>query len=174
MPAFQQLHQPIQLAGSYDRRGDQYIVDALSPLVPPLHGEMLCKHQQPLRLSASAQSLHIDGSWREGVPAVRGGLSGADRLLCFARSLQIQNQGRRRQFAQTARLSYFLHLIIILQTQQKAARELPIRRRFIGKRARASRSCHNLTGRHFSHIELQHRPRPFRQVRGRRHLRKLT
>src|SRR6202051_3373854 len=46
---------------------------------------MRCKHQQPLRLSASAQSLHIYGSWREGVLAVRGGLSGADRLLCFAR-----------------------------------------------------------------------------------------
>src|ERR1700678_1859461 len=53
--------------------------------MPPLHGEMRCKHQQPLRLSASAQSLHIYGSWREGVPAVRGGLSGADRLLRFAR-----------------------------------------------------------------------------------------
>jgi hypothetical protein len=60
-------------------------------------------------------------------------------------SIQIQNQGRRRQFAQTARLSYesrvragktlrniyFLHLIIVLQTQQKAASELPVRRRFI-------------------------------------------
>src|SRR6202051_3729742 len=46
---------------------------------------MLCKHQQPLRLSASAQSLHIYGSWREGVLAVRGGLSVAGRLLCFAR-----------------------------------------------------------------------------------------
>jgi hypothetical protein len=28
--AFQQLHQPIQLAGSYDGRRDQYVVDVLS------------------------------------------------------------------------------------------------------------------------------------------------
>src|ERR1700686_2279225 len=51
----------------------------------PLHGEMRRKHQQPLQLSASAQSLHIYDSWREGVLAVRGGLSGVDTLLCFAR-----------------------------------------------------------------------------------------
>jgi hypothetical protein len=49
-------------------------------------GEMRCRHQQSQRLSASMQSLHIYGSWHEGVLAVRGGLSGADRLLCFAKA----------------------------------------------------------------------------------------
>src|SRR5579871_5580957 len=51
----------------------------------PLRGEKRCKHRQPLRLSDAERSLRIYGSWREGVLAVRRGLPGADRLLCFAR-----------------------------------------------------------------------------------------
>ena len=124
--AFQQLHQPIQLAGSYDRRRDQYVVDSLphqclrfmercgadtnSPggYLPPRN----LRTFMALGVRACLQSVEV-------YPALIGSYVSLE-------GLEIQNQGRRRQFAQPARLSYesrvgpgktvrnryFLHLVL--------------------------------------------------------------
>jgi hypothetical protein len=68
---------------------------------------MRYKHQQPLPLSASARNLCTFMAL-----GVRACLQSVDVYLVLIgfyvslESLQIQNQGRRCQFAQTARLSY--------------------------------------------------------------------
>src|ERR1700733_9947539 len=81
---------------------------------------MRCKHQQPLRLSASARSLHIYGSWSEGVLAVRGGLSGADRLLCFAR----RPPGPALWLASSVRASRPAFLLVSRWVRQDGAKHL--------------------------------------------------
>jgi hypothetical protein len=61
-------------------------------------GEMRCRHQQP---SGYLPPCNLCTFMALGMRAlaVRGGLSGVDRLSCFARRRLDQNHGRRRQFA---------------------------------------------------------------------------
>jgi hypothetical protein len=129
--AFQQLHQPILFTGPYDRRRDQYVADALSDHCFRFmercgaNTNRSCGYLSPrnlctfmaLGVRACSQPVEVDLV-----------LIGSYVLL---ESLQIQNQGGRRQFAQAAWLSdqfcigsgnavrniCFLHSIIVLQTQ---------------------------------------------------------
>jgi hypothetical protein len=104
--AFQQLDQPIQFAGSYDRRRDQYIVDAL------FHQSLRFMERCGANANSPCGYLPPRNLCAFMALGVRACLQSVDVYLVLIGSyvsledLQIQNQGRRRQFAQAARFSY--------------------------------------------------------------------